>query len=190
MDGAEGEDGMGLDELKEGMLPGMAEGSVMEGMTEEELRRLPMHTAERVLEKTPERYALAARLFFECGIGVRMICSMLKMSPHTLGAIIRAESGSKSAEEWRNEYQSGLKANLSLAANALGEMMLDKAELKKAGIVGISQVVDRLTRAYVMEQDAGLPKEEKEMESARVKTITAAAYVQQLEDKPDESIGG
>lgn len=51
----------------------------------------PHYSAERIAEKSPDRYALAVRLIFRERMPHRAICRLLGMSPNSLAAIERRE---------------------------------------------------------------------------------------------------
>lgn len=176
---------MGLDGVNDGMLPGMEVFSAaVEDWTEPQLRRLPVHTAEGLLKEDQDKYVLAARLFFNFGLPVRSICSMLRLSPHTLAAIITRENATKRAEEWRGEFRAKLATNLMMASAALTDLLGDSRQVAKAGIVGLSQAVDRLTRAMQQADERAAKQEAPEASGNPVVNIAAAIYAAGLKAPP------
>lgn len=137
-----------LDLLIAQQLPGMGEYALPEPCDEEELERLPVHTASRLAAAEPARYALAAALFFGGGLGVRMICKTLRLSPHTLGALITAESRGITADRWRTEQSSDLRVVVMLASSALKELLLNPDAVDIAGIKGVATLLDKATHAH------------------------------------------
>lgn len=131
----------------EEFLPGMEALGDVQVLKDEDLRRLPVHTAEQVFKKNRERYVLAARLFFEIGVSQAWICSVLKMSPHTLQAILVNEAASDSAHKWRARSIADMRVAQAMAAKTVIQMLGDSVHVKKAGLLGVANVLKILSGA-------------------------------------------
>lgn len=137
-----------LDAARASFLPGLAQEAMPVPCTDEELERIPVHTAERLLALEPERYALATALFFGCGLPHRMVCRVARLSPHTLTAIIRRESNSRTAEEWRQSMSGDLRALAAMAQSAAGELLADPEAVREGGLRGVATILRELTHAH------------------------------------------
>jgi len=115
----------------------------IEPTTPELAARLPVFTGERVHRDDPHRYSLAARLFFESGLGQMQIAGLLAMSPQTIAAIIHREQDSMSADRLRDVQARRLAAVVSLASGAMVEALSDphaRARMSLRDLAYASQV--------------------------------------------------
>lgn len=71
-------------------LPGL-EMIVRDSEGYEDLSRDTKVTAERLLACHPDRYQIAARLYFEFGASKRSVCDICKIGIHTLNALVERE---------------------------------------------------------------------------------------------------
>lgn len=167
-----------LDMMIAQQLPGMGDYALPEPCDDAELERLPVHTASRLAATDPARYAMAAALFFGGGLGVRMICKTLRLSPHTLGALISAESKGLTAERWRNDQASDLRVVVMLASSALKELLLDPDAVDLAGIKGVATLLDKATHAH--ELLSGRPTDRRENLTGASDEAAAKAYLARM----------
>lgn len=168
-----------LDVMIAGQLPGLGECALPSPCEDAELERLPIHTASRLRESDPARYAQAAALFFGCGLGVREICRVLRLSPHTLGMIIVAESNGRTAEQWRAELCANLRAVGTLSASAMRDLLLDRDSVEIAGIKGVATAIDKVAHAH--ELLSGRPTDRRENLAKPSQADAADAYLAALQ---------
>lgn len=167
-----------LDIMISSQLPGLGECALPSPCEDAELERLPVHTAERLRSADPARYAQAAALFFGCGLGVREICRVLRLSPHTLGMIITAESNGRTADQWRSELCASLRAVGSLSASAMRDLLLDQDAVEIAGIKGVATAIDKIAHAH--ELLSGRPTDRRESVPRASQEDAATAYLAAL----------
>lgn len=181
-----------LDVMIASQLPGLGECALPAPCEDAELERLPVHTASRLRESDPARYAQAAALFFGCGLGIREICRVLRLSPHTLGMIITAESNGRTADQWRSELCASLRAVGSLSASAMRDLLLDQDAVEIAGIKGVATAIDKIAHAHELLD--GRPTDRRENLAKPSTSDAATAYLAALksatEVKPMDYAGG
>ena len=168
-----------LDVMLASQLPGLGEFALPAPCEDAELERLPVHTAARLRATEPARYAQAAALFFGCGLGVREICRVLRLSPHTLGMIIVAESNGRTAEQWRGELCANLRAVGTLSASAMRDLLLDQDAVEIAGIKGVATAIDKVAHAH--ELLSGRPTDRRENLAKPSQADAATAYLAALQ---------
>lgn len=117
-------------------LPGLDLGSVVEKMKTdyEDLSKQEV-TALRLAVSHPDRYAIAARLYFEMNVSKRAVCDICKIGINTLNALIEREALSRGGEVLRQRAKA--KKNLiklaivdqigeAVESGALGDFKLDE----------------------------------------------------------------
>jgi hypothetical protein len=118
-------------------------------ISDEEIDDLPRHTAARVLELHPDRYALATALFFGCPMmSFREICRISRVGTHTLQMIIEREEQGRTADSWRKSASARLRAMADAAMGAAQDLMSDSESVKSAGIGGLATLLRESTRAH------------------------------------------
>ena len=167
-----------LDMMLAQQLPGMGEHALPAPCDDEELERLPVHTAARIRDSEPARYALAVALFFGERMGVRQICRYARMSPHTLQAIILAESAGRTAEQWRNDLLERMRVGGTLAASALTGLLMDEEAVQYAGIKGVATALREYAHAH--ELMSGRPTDRREVQAATSDDDAARAYLAKI----------
>jgi hypothetical protein len=132
------------------LLPGM----------EEELRRLALaeadeseislcksYTGEGLLARDPAKYELAARLYFEFGIGVTRVARLLHISPNTVYAIADRElvRNPGRVEEMRRNATVALQHTVAMGIEAARGLFCDKDAVRAAGLPGVAKALSLLT---------------------------------------------
>jgi hypothetical protein len=130
------------------MLPGIRLDDLPAPLTDEQLEALPQHTAARLFELDEARYRLAVALFFGEGMGVRNVCRVCHISCHTLQAIVRRESGSTTADEWRKVCKSDLRATMHLIRSRIDELLQNDEAVKVAGLKGLATLLREHVHAH------------------------------------------
>lgn len=138
-----------LDTTIESMLPGLAQEVLPVPLSDEEIEELPAHTAARLLELHPDRYALATALFFGCPtMSGREICRISRVGSHTLQCIIEREERGRTAEEWRKGASARLRSIADMAMSASQSLLADPCAIKDAGIKGLATLLRESTHAH------------------------------------------
>ena len=140
-----------LDRVREAMLPGMESEVLPAPCSDEDLERFPRHTAERLLELHPDRYALATALFFGCPtISGRQVCRIARIGPHTLAEIIKREDKGRTAAEWARSASARLRALADVAMSVAGDLMSDADAVREAGLKGVASILREATHAHAL----------------------------------------
>lgn len=138
-----------LDTTIESMLPGLAQEVLPVPLSDEEIEELPAHTAARLLELHPDRYALATALFFGCPtMSGREICRIARVGSHTLQCIIEREERGRTAEAWRKGASARLRSIADMAMSASQSLLADSEAIKGAGIKGLATLLRESTHAH------------------------------------------
>lgn len=167
-----------LDMMIAQQLPGMGEHALPAPCDDAELDRLPVHTATRVRESDPARYALAVGLFFGERMSVRQICRFARMSPHTLSQIILEEMKGRTAEQWKDDLLERLKLGGTLAASALVGLLMDEDAVQIAGIKGVATAIRE--QAHAHELLSGRPTDRRETLTGASDEVAARAYLARM----------
>ena len=140
-----------LDRVRAALLPGMESEVLPAPCSDEDVERFPRHTAERLLELHPDRYALATALFFGCPtLSGRQICKIVRISPHSLAEIIRREESGRTAAEWSRSAASRLRALADMAMSVAGDLMSDEDAVRDAGLKGVASILRESTHAHAL----------------------------------------
>jgi len=140
-----------LDQVRAAILPGMEPEVLPAPVPDEEVERFPRHTAERLLELHPDRYALAVALFFGCPtISGRQVCRIARISPHTLAEIIRREESGRTASEWAKSASARLRALADVAMSVAADQLSDSEACAAAGIKGVASILREATHAHAL----------------------------------------
>lgn len=138
-----------LDRAIASYLPGMASEVLPTPISDTEIDELPRHTAARVLELHPDRYALATALFFGCPLlGFRDICRIARVGTHTLQMIIEREEQGRTADSWRKSASARLRAMADAAMGASQDLLADAGAVREAGIKGLATLIRESTHAH------------------------------------------
>lgn len=138
-----------LDRARDSMLPGMAIEVMPLPISDEEMDDLPVHTAERLLELHPDRYALATALFFGCPtMSGREICRIARVGSHTMQCIIDREERGRTADEWRKGASARLRSIADLSMSAAQHLLADHEAVRDAGIKGVATLLRESTHAH------------------------------------------
>lgn len=138
-----------LDRAIDSYLPGLAQEVLPTPISDDAIDELPRHTAARLLELHPDRYALATALFFGCPLmSFREICRVARVGTHTLQLIIEREEQGRTADSWRKSASARLRAMSDAAMGAAQDLMSDRESVGKAGIVGLATLIRESTRAH------------------------------------------
>lgn len=175
-----------LDIMIAQQLPGMGEHALPAPCDDEELDRLPVHTAVRVRDSEPARYALAVGLFFGERMGIRQICRYARMSPHTLAQIILAEMRGRTADEWRSDLLERLRLGGTLAASAMVGLMMDGDAVGSAGIKGVATAMREIAHAH--ELMSGRPTDRREVGPPANDEAAARAYLAKISVPMDSAV--
>lgn len=174
-----------LDRVRESMLPGMESEVLPAPVPDDWVERYPKHTAERILELHPDRYALAVALFFGCPtISGRQVCRIARIGPHTLAEIIKREEAGRTAAEWARSASARLRALTDLALAAAGDLLSDADAVKSAGANGVASILRESTRAHAL-LDGRLPGQQ-----PRQSADGADDYLESVRRAQAESISG
>ena len=138
-----------LDRAISSYLPGMAEEVLPVPITDDAIDALPRHTAARLLELHPDRYALATALFFGCPLmSFRDVCRIARVGTHTLQMIIEREEQGRTADSWRKTASARLRAMADAAMGAAQDLMCDTGAVREAGIKGLATLIRESTHAH------------------------------------------
>ena len=138
-----------LDRAIASYLPGMASEVLPTPISDTEIDELPRHTAARVLELHPDRYALATALFFGCPmLSFRDICRIARVGTHTLQMIIEREEQGRTADSWRKSASARLRAMADAAMGASQSLLSDAEAVREAGIKGLATLIREATHAH------------------------------------------
>ncbi len=139
------------------------------------------HTASTLLARRPMAYALIPKLAEE-GVGVRGICRVLNVSPHTVSAVIASEAGSRTVSMWRSDFSRRMRGTAALALARANELLSDEGAVREAGIKGVSAFLRDVCKAIENLRDAerDVDADEVAPEDADV----AGDYVRQLKAAP------
>lgn len=149
-----------LDVAASDFLPGLEHESMLSPMSQAQIARLPAYTAEHLFSNDPERYALAARLFFGSSMSQRMVCAHARISGHTLASIISRECKGTTAARWREAMSGDLRAITAMALSVSGEMLADPKACKAAGLRGVAAILRECTNAHEVLQGRLPPKDD------------------------------
>jgi len=139
------------------MLPGMESEVLPAPVPDDWVDRYPRHTAERLLELHPDRYALAVALFFGCPtISGRQVCRIARIGPHTLSELIKREESGRTAAEWARPASARLRALADVAMSVAGDLMSDSDAVREAGLKGVASILRESTHAHAL-LDGRLP---------------------------------
>lgn len=121
----------------------------------EDLSAEKNYTAERLLVSHPDRYQIAARMFFEVGFSKRGICDLCKLNSRTLNAIIERELASRGAEILFEK----IRRKKALIAYQLTEQLellaQDTDACSKVGIDGLLQAIKQIQSSDPKKSDEG-----------------------------------
>lgn len=128
--------------------------------TEQELSALPVFTGDGLAKSDPAKYRKVALLFFRAGLGVREISEIEQVSPQTVTAIVRRETGGQTADDWREHQLAELRALVSLSTRAASTCIADPEMLAAAGIKGIAGLLrEAVASIERLEQRGGVGAE-------------------------------
>ncbi len=190
MDDAERESGdrridSPLDRVRAALLPGMESEVLPAPCSDEDVERFPRHTAERLLELHPDRYALATALFFGCPtLSGRQVCKIARIGPHTLAEIIKREESGRTAAEWARSASARLRALADVAMSVAGDLMSDADAVRAAGLKGVASILRESTHAHAL-IDGRLPGQQPKQSADG-----ADDYLESVRRAQAESISG
>ena len=102
------------------------------------------YTAERLRHLHPDKYAIAARAFYELDMSKRSICDLVKISPNTLNSIIEREATEARGFLIRKRRAKQIALTQLKAVETLSELLESQAAVYEAGIVGVTKAVQAL----------------------------------------------
>jgi hypothetical protein len=174
-----------LDRVRESLLPGMESEVLPAPVPDDWVDRYPRHTAERLLELHPDRYALAVALFFGCPtISGRQVCRIARIGPHTLAELIRREEAGRTAAEWARSASARLRALADVAMSVAGDLMSDADAVREAGLKGVASILRESTHAHAL-LDGRLPGQQPKQSADG-----ADDYLESVRRAQAESISG
>lgn len=138
------------------------------------------HTASTLEERRPVAYALIPKLIEE-GMGLRGVCRVLNVGPHTVSAVLARESQSQTVSAWRADFSRLLRGNAKLAVARIAELLADDKAVKEAGLKGSTMALRELVKALEMVRDA--EKTDPIDTSSAVDAEEANEYMRQLEEE-------
>ena len=111
-----------------------------------------VHTGGTLLKRRPAAYALIPKLAAE-GMGVRSICKVLNVSPHSVAAVLAKESGNKTVSGWRAEFSGRMRGTAEMALARANELLADDRAVKEAGIKGFGGFLQTVVKALEAMKD-------------------------------------
>lgn len=111
------------------------------------------YTAERLRHLHPDKYAIAARAFYELEMSKRSICDLVKISPNTLNSIIEREATEARGFLIKRRRVKQIALTQLKAVETLSELLESKAAVQAAGIVGVTKAVQALEALVPVSQD-------------------------------------
>jgi len=101
-------------------------------------------TGQRLAKGDPEKYMRIVKLR-TCGMTVREVAAIEKVSPQTVTAIMRVEAASRTADEYRGEMAADLAVAAKMSVEALLELLAD--EERRAALSGrdLAFMLEKLT---------------------------------------------
>lgn len=106
-----------------------------------DLRDVKEYTAERLLVSHPERYDIAARLFFEVGLSKRGVCDICRLNSRTLNALIERELKTRGADFLYEKVRRKRALITYQLCEQLEELAADPKACKDAGINGLVSAI-------------------------------------------------
>lgn len=122
-------------------LPGLVDHGQPAVMSDAQISRLPVFTAEGLAQRDPEKYARCRALFFGAGLSQRQICCIERVSYHTLSALILRESRGADARQWNLAMQGDVRAITAQGMSVARELLADPKAVKKAGLRGVAALL-------------------------------------------------
>lgn len=129
--------------MKEQDLPGFDLVTIDKQATDyQDLSEDKTFTAEKLLVSHPDRYAIAARMYFEMGCSKRSVCEICKIGPHTLKALIERECLSRGGEVLAKRG----KVKKSMIKMELIESLMEEIESGALGNFGFENKLELIER--------------------------------------------
>ncbi|MBR5590954.1 MAG: hypothetical protein IKW38_00270 [Kiritimatiellae bacterium] len=117
-------------------------------LTDEEIdRRYPKSTGANLKATNPQLYAVACRLYFEYAFSQREIAVMCRISRATVAAMVEAEQDAGTSVVQRKARLTRLRRLQEQTFARLEGLMANEQEVRRAGIVAVSQVWERIKHA-------------------------------------------
>lgn len=117
-------------------------------LTDEEIdRRYPKNTGANLKTTNPRLYAVACRLYFEYAFSQREIAVMCRVSRATVAAMVEAEQDAGTSIVQRKARLTRLRRLQEQTFARLEGLMANEQEVRRAGIVAVAQVWERIKHA-------------------------------------------